>query len=229
MAISQEKLVCFRKERGWSQEKLAAMSGVSVRTIQRAERDGTCSLETQMALATAFEISPSELVTQETPEPGDIQYRTSWGGAVGLLILGLAAPLVAILTAQNGQWELISFLVVIGFTLALSLTNYGAKATHRLFDNTSWLIRYPTHVNGLSGYIVHAKSIIEYAYIVGIVSSLVSWLALKTHHLSDIDNDTGLLLLAIRPLIYTVLFVELWFRPYKKKLELMLVQQSHKA
>src|ERR1700756_5133733 len=32
MKISPEKLVLLRKERGWSQEKLAAMSGISERT-----------------------------------------------------------------------------------------------------------------------------------------------------------------------------------------------------
>lgn len=227
MAISQQKLVGFRKERGWSQEKLAAISGVSERTIQRAERDGTCSLETQMAIASAFEVSPSELVIKDTIDTVDAEFKTSWGGAVGLFVLGMAAPLIAILTAENGQWELISFLIVMGFILALSLVNYGAKATYKLFDNTSWLVRYPTKIHGLSRFIVHAKSVTEYAYIVGIVSSLVAWLTLKTHSLSGLDNEIDIILLAVRPLIYTVLFVELWFRPYKKKLELMLIQQNH--
>ncbi len=225
MAISQKKLVGFRKERGWSQEKLAVISGISERTIQRAERDGTCSLETQMAIAMAFEVSPSELVIKDCIETADAEYKTSWGGVAGLLILGMTAPLVALLTARNGQWEAASFFIVIGFTLALSLTNYGAKATYQLFDNTSWLVRYPTQAHGLNGLIIHTKSIIEYAYIVGVVSSLVAWLTMKTHSLSN--PDTEIILLAVRPFIYTVLFVELWFRPYKKKLEHMLIEQNN--
>ncbi|MCB1593860.1 MAG: helix-turn-helix transcriptional regulator, partial [Xanthomonadales bacterium] len=60
MTISTDKLIQLRKDRGWSQEKLAAISGISVRTIQRAEKDGTCSLETKLALATVLEISPAE-------------------------------------------------------------------------------------------------------------------------------------------------------------------------
>ncbi|MCB1586239.1 MAG: helix-turn-helix transcriptional regulator, partial [Xanthomonadales bacterium] len=36
MTISTDKLIQLRKDRGWSQEKLAAISGISVRTIQRA-------------------------------------------------------------------------------------------------------------------------------------------------------------------------------------------------
>ncbi|OUS24465.1 hypothetical protein A9Q98_13695 [Thalassotalea sp. 42_200_T64] len=61
MTISNTKIIQLRKERGWSQEKLAAIASLSERTIQRIEKDGTCSLDSKMALATAFELSPAEL------------------------------------------------------------------------------------------------------------------------------------------------------------------------
>jgi transcriptional regulator with XRE-family HTH domain len=51
----------LRLERGWSQETLAEISGLSVRTIQRLERGGKASLESLSALAAAFEISISDL------------------------------------------------------------------------------------------------------------------------------------------------------------------------
>jgi transcriptional regulator with XRE-family HTH domain len=51
----------FRKDNGWSQELLAKASGLSLRTIQRAEKDGNSSAETQLALSAAFDISPKEL------------------------------------------------------------------------------------------------------------------------------------------------------------------------
>ena len=56
MSISATELVRLRRERGWSQEKLAAIACISERTIQRAERDGSCSLDTKKAIASAFEI-----------------------------------------------------------------------------------------------------------------------------------------------------------------------------
>ena len=45
----------LRIERGWSQEQLAEISGVSTRTIQRIERGGKASLESLKCLAAVFE------------------------------------------------------------------------------------------------------------------------------------------------------------------------------
>ncbi len=47
----------LREDRGWSQEDLAALSGLSVRTIQRVENGGRASLETLKCLAAVFETS----------------------------------------------------------------------------------------------------------------------------------------------------------------------------
>ncbi len=46
----------LRVQRGWSQEQLAELSGLSVRTIQRLERGQTASVESLKALASVFEI-----------------------------------------------------------------------------------------------------------------------------------------------------------------------------
>ena len=55
----------LRLQRGWSQEHLAALTGVNVRTIQRLERGAKMSLETRAALAAVFEVHAS------TFEPGE--------------------------------------------------------------------------------------------------------------------------------------------------------------
>jgi transcriptional regulator with XRE-family HTH domain len=46
----------LRLQRGWSQEDLAALSTLSVRTIQRVERGHTASMESLKALASVFEV-----------------------------------------------------------------------------------------------------------------------------------------------------------------------------
>ena len=51
----------LRLERGWSQEQLAEISGVSTRTIQRIERGGKASLESLKCLAAVFETPIPEL------------------------------------------------------------------------------------------------------------------------------------------------------------------------
>ena len=55
----------LRLQRGWSQEQLAEMAGVSVRTIQRVERGYTPGLETAKALAAVFEVDLSTFMSEE--------------------------------------------------------------------------------------------------------------------------------------------------------------------
>lgn len=225
MHIDPEKLLELRKERGWSQEKLAAISSISERTIQRVERNGLCSLDTKMALASALGIAPSDLQAKSPQRQSTSVMITSWAGALGLFVLGTMAPIVILMTAQNGQWELASVAVVWGLTIMLVLMNFGFRATYRLFDNTSWIVQYPTHVEGLNTFIIQAKATIEYAYIVGIVASLVSVLTITVHGLSPAGDSASVLSYGVRPLIHAVLFAELWFRPFKRRMETMLHNQ----
>ncbi len=55
----------LRLEKGWSQEQLAEICDLSVRTIQRIERGQNPSLESLKSLAAAFETEVTEL-TKET-------------------------------------------------------------------------------------------------------------------------------------------------------------------
>lgn len=54
----------LRIDKGWSQETLAEVSGLSVRTIQRLERGDKASLETLTALAAVFEVDVPTLSTE---------------------------------------------------------------------------------------------------------------------------------------------------------------------
>lgn len=57
----------LREERAWSQDDLARESGLNPRTIQRIEQGGTASLQSQRALAAAFDLDPSELGPTDGP------------------------------------------------------------------------------------------------------------------------------------------------------------------
>ena len=50
-----------REAKGWSQEHLAAASGVSLRTVQRAEAGARVSPENTLALCAALDIQPTDL------------------------------------------------------------------------------------------------------------------------------------------------------------------------
>lgn len=49
----------LRNEKAWSQDQLAEISGLSLRTIQRIEKSGNASLESKKAIASAFGIKAS--------------------------------------------------------------------------------------------------------------------------------------------------------------------------
>ena len=51
----------IRKARGWSQEHLAQVAGLTSRTIQRVEKDENCGSEALMAIASAFEVDVKDL------------------------------------------------------------------------------------------------------------------------------------------------------------------------
>jgi transcriptional regulator with XRE-family HTH domain len=55
----------LRLKKGWSQEHLSQISGLSSRTIQRIERGQKASLETLKSLAIVFEVDINELQLQE--------------------------------------------------------------------------------------------------------------------------------------------------------------------
>lgn len=61
----------FREMRQWSQEQLAAISGLNVRTIQRVEKGAPASLDTRRALASAFEFEDIDALSKPITVPTD--------------------------------------------------------------------------------------------------------------------------------------------------------------
>ena len=59
--IDRDLIKRLRGERSWSQDHLASVSGLSLRTVQRIENEGSCSLESKKALASAFGIKANNL------------------------------------------------------------------------------------------------------------------------------------------------------------------------
>jgi len=59
--VNETRIGDLRRARGWTQERLAAESGVAVRTIQRLEAGKDASLETVSLIADALEVPVGEL------------------------------------------------------------------------------------------------------------------------------------------------------------------------
>lgn len=65
--IDRTRLASERRRRLWSQEQLAAVSGVSVRTIQRLEQGRAASSTSLAALSSALAIPDRALVADDQP------------------------------------------------------------------------------------------------------------------------------------------------------------------
>ena len=95
----------LREDRAWSQEHLAAVAGLSARTIQRVEAEGSASAETRMAIATALGVEVGQLnrpaeaaATTVTDSAAPAQWggptmveRVVWGLLVYVLVMGAFA------------------------------------------------------------------------------------------------------------------------------------------
>ena len=62
MQLDAQQIKQLRTVRGWTQQQLADICGLSLRTVQRVELSGIASLETTKAFAAAFECDRAELI-----------------------------------------------------------------------------------------------------------------------------------------------------------------------
>lgn len=73
------------KKRAWSQEHLAEVSGLGIRTVHRIEKTGIASLESVKALASVFELEALELQI-ERDAPLSIPKELTWPKILKILL-----------------------------------------------------------------------------------------------------------------------------------------------
>ena len=61
MKLSPASVRRLREAKNWSQEQLALAAGLSLRTVQRVETEGTASRETRVCLAAALDVEVSHI------------------------------------------------------------------------------------------------------------------------------------------------------------------------
>ena len=231
MKLSQEKIISLRTERGWSQEKLAIIAGLGERTIQRIEKEGNASLESVLALASAFELTPKDLQQEANQElssaintKDNISQAINWGGIISSMILVFCGVIAIQLTAKYKTWEMISAGLIVCLPLLFLMLSFGFHKTKALIMATAWLVRMPKHYENLNLMVMQSKSLIDYIYIVGGVSTLVCGLTITVHTAIDPDHVFDYLNYVIRPFVYAIFVAELWVRPLKKRIEFILHQ-----
>jgi transcriptional regulator with XRE-family HTH domain len=138
----------LRLQRGWSQEQLAELSGLSVRTIQRIERGNAASVESLKALGAVFEIDFSELKepdmsTSETPRvtPEEAlalaHVRRVKGFYFHLMHYGVTIAFLCAVNLLTYRYYFWAGWVALGWGLGLLL--HGLRAFEKMpFLNAAW-------------------------------------------------------------------------------------------
>ncbi|WP_347985964.1 helix-turn-helix domain-containing protein [Methylomonas sp. AM2-LC] len=136
----------LRLKHGWSQQQLADLSGLSIRTIQRIERGQSASVESLKSLAAVFEIDFSSLKTES--------------GMVSNLNDGISREEILALEhvrkVKRFYIHLIQYFIVIGSLTILNLL----QTPHHI-----WVL-WPALGWGL-GLVFHASSIYNFLPILG--------------------------------------------------------------
>jgi len=224
MKISTNRLKNLRAENGWSQEQLAEISSISQRTVQRIEKDGNCSSETQMALASALNISPSELLDEYKNEIGSGVLNIG-GGIGGVILLSLLITIVA------WEWDDISVFVngwlfsfVALTVISLSLLANGFQKTFRVFSVLKWLLREPNDAKDTQQLLPVLRRLIAYSYSAGFFWCLTEIVEAGYYSMNAQagNNMVSEVMVSLLSVLYGVMLAEFLFRPLKNRLESLL-------
>jgi len=146
--INVRDLKKMRLERHWSQDQLAEMSGLSIRTIQRIENGENAGLESLKSLAAVFEINIADSDKKHEMEQirKEEEYIQKVKGLYKLLAIAVFSLTLPLILAINDQalwnvfiWILLSWLVVLGVYSLRVFDFFGdtwkRKMIHKKFNN----------------------------------------------------------------------------------------------
>lgn len=133
----------MRLERHWSQDQLAEMSGLSIRTIQRIENGENAGLESLKSLAAVFETnikdSDKKMETEQIRKEEEyVQNVKGFYKLLAVAILSLLVPFILALTDASiwniFLWILLSWVVLIGIYSFNVFDFFGDEWKRKLID-----------------------------------------------------------------------------------------------
>ena len=77
MRLNPKTIKQLRDDKNWTQQSLADACGLSLRTIQRVEKEGVASRETMMSLCAVFEVKQSSLINLDEAEANNSSQTTT--------------------------------------------------------------------------------------------------------------------------------------------------------
>jgi transcriptional regulator with XRE-family HTH domain len=117
MRVDADRIRLERTNRAWSQEHLANVTDLGLRTVQRIESGGTASNESISAIASAFEVPVTALLVRQvtTPQANWLTFLAAkrlWVLLPLLLVVQVISPPI-LSAAQIGLWVWASIEIVL--------------------------------------------------------------------------------------------------------------------
>ena len=143
-AINLRDIKNLRLELHWSQDQLAEMSGLSVRTIQRIENGENAGLESLKSLGAVFEkdvvdSDKKQEVEQARKEEEYVQNVIGFYKILAVALLSLVVPFIlAISDSSNWNvflWVLLSWAVLLGIYSLNVFDFFGHEWKRKLIEN----------------------------------------------------------------------------------------------
>jgi transcriptional regulator with XRE-family HTH domain len=221
--LSPERVKYFRKDNGWSQELLAKASGLSLRTIQRAEKDGNSSVETQLALSAAFDISPKELSLISPSITVHWKRKNIMQSLIALIIVCGSIVMLFMLAGNLSIYlDFYSILFLTLFTYSSTIIAFGSHGLFKSIKGLGYLFANDISQSPASDFLsMILKKQVIFIYAGSFIAALIGCIAIFSSAEAIASDNIFYSAMAVNILIvlYAAIIAEGIFRPLATKLE----------
>jgi len=221
--ISAEKVKSLRLDNGWSQELLAKASGLSIRTIQRVEKEGSGSAETQLALAATFNISSKELFVISSTLDVNWKRKNIMQSAFALIVVFAAVFMLVTLAGSVTMFlDLYGLVFLVLFMYAATVIAFGSHGLVKSLKGLKYLFTSEISPSPASEFLaVIFKKQIHFLYGGALIALMVGSVSIHGNYsiiTSDADFHAAYAV-NILIILYAAIFAEGILRPLTAKLK----------
>ena len=222
-SLSPERVKYFRKDNGWSQELLAKASGLSLRTIQRAEKDGNSSVETQLALAAAFNILPKDLILVSPQIEVQWKWRNIMQSIIALLVVFSAVSMIVVLGGNLSMFtDWYSGIFILLFMYAATAIAFGGQGMIKAIIGLKYLFASDISASDSTQFLsVIIKKQIHFIYGGAFIGLIIGYVAILSHYNEALETGSlhAAYAVCLLALLYAAMIAEGILRPLAYKLE----------
>ena len=220
--LSPERVKHFRKDNGWSQELLAKASGLSLRTIQRAEKDGNSSAETQLALAAAFNISLKDLALVSPQIEAQWKWRNIMQSVIALFVVFSAVIMLVLLGGDIGMFsDYYSGLFILLFMYAATAVAFGGHGMVKSIIGLKYLFASEISTSDSTLFLsfIISKQI-KFIYGGALIGIIIGMISILSHYQESIESGSlhAAYAVCLLVLLYASVIAEGVLRPLSIKL-----------